>query len=320
MRVIQLQYPFQPSTVDQAPKVMALGFFDGVHRGHQAVIKKAVQIGQQRHLPVAVMTFDRYPGIVFHKVSEQNFTYLSSFERKTELIAALGVDYLYVVNFTTVVGHLRPQAFVDQFLVGLGVKSAVAGFDYTYGRPVEIANMASLPHYAKGRFEVVTVARQTYQGQKISSGAIRRALATGHLSLANQLLGYVYETRGIVVHGFQRGRQLGFPTANVDDRDHERLPAQGVYVTKLSVLGKWYPAMTQIGRNLTFGNQQIITVEANILHFDHDIYDQPVKLRWYHYLRGEIKFAGASALIKQLQQDKLATETYFEQIADDSGC
>lgn len=313
MRVIQLQYPFQPTAVDQAPKVMALGFFDGVHRGHQAVIKKAVQIGQQKQLPVGVMTFDRYPGIVFHKVSEQEFTYLSSLKRKAELIAALGVDYLYVVNFTEAVGHLRPQAFVDQFLVGLGVKTAVAGFDYTYGRPIETANMASLPHYARGRFEVVTVARQTYHGKKISSGAIRHALATGDLALANELLGYVYETSGIVVHGFHRGHELGFPTANVQDQDRERLPGQGVYVTQLAVSGNWYPAMTQIGRNLTFSNQNPITVEANILNFDQDIYDQPVKLRWYHYLRGEVKFENAAGLIMQLQQDQVATEAYFKQ-------
>lgn len=313
MQVIQLKYPIDLVHTNTAAKVMALGFFDGVHRGHQAVIKQAVKIGQARQLPVAVMTFNLYPGIVFNKVRASEFTYLSSVPRKAAIMADLGVDLLYVVDFTQAVGRLQPQAFVDQFLVALGVKVAVAGFDYTYGRPIERANMAALPKYAQGRFEVVTVAEQTYQQQKISSTAIRTALDQGAVDFADELLGYPYQTQGVVVHGEARGRELGFPTANVTPTDQQRWPSIGIYATAIEVAGHWYPAMTSVGRNVTFGDNRPVTVEVNILDFKQDIYDQTVNLRWYHYLRGEVKFTGAAGLITQLKQDEQATRAYFQQ-------
>ncbi|WP_125766309.1 riboflavin biosynthesis protein RibF [Lapidilactobacillus wuchangensis] len=312
MQVIQLKYPLDLIQTNTEAKVMALGFFDGVHRGHQAVIKRAVKIGHDRQLPVAVMTFNLYPGIVFNKVKASEFTYLSSVARKAAIMADLGVDLLYVVDFTQAVGQLQPQDFVDQFLVDLGVKVAVAGFDYTYGRPIERANMAVLPDYAQGRFEVVTVAEQTYQQHKISSTAIRTALADGDVDLADELLGYPYQTQGTVVHGEARGRELGFPTANVASTDNQRWPGIGIYATAIQVQGRWYPAMTSVGRNVTFGDNRPVTVEVNILDFNQDIYDQTVDLRWYHYLRGEVKFTGAAGLITQLKQDEQATRDYFQ--------
>ncbi|MFD1411197.1 riboflavin biosynthesis protein RibF [Lapidilactobacillus gannanensis] len=311
MQVIQLKYPINLVSTNSAAKVMALGFFDGVHRGHQAVIKRAVKIGREKQLPVAVMTFNLYPGIVFNKVKASEFTYLSTITRKAELMAELGVDILYVVDFTQAVASLQPQDFVDKFLVALGVKVAVAGFDYTYGRPIERANMAALPGYAQERFTVVTVAEQTYQDHKISSTAIRTALTAGQVDFADQLLGYPYQTQGVVVHGEARGRELGYPTANIQPTDNQRWPGIGIYATALQVAGKWYPAMTSVGRNVTFGDHRPVTVEVNILDFNQDIYEQTVNLRWYHYLRGEVKFTSAAGLIAQLQQDEQDTRDYF---------
>lgn len=312
MQVIHLKYPIDlnDKTIDQAPKVFALGFFDGVHLGHQAVIQRALAIGKQRQLPVAVMTFDKYPGIVFHKVDADNFDYLTTLARKEQLMAEMGVDALYVVDFTSKVGHLTPQAFVDQFLVDLGTRVAVAGFDYTYGKP-DVANMTCLPDYAQGRFEVVQVAEQKLGPEKISSSKIRADLNHGNVDEANKFLGYVYQTSGIVVHGEARGRELGYPTANIKTTDGERLPGIGIYATEILVDGHWYPAMTSVGRNITFGDQRPVTVEVNLFDFHQDIYGENIELRWNHWLRGEVKFTGANALIEQLVQDEQESRAYF---------
>lgn len=316
MEIIQLNYPLDLKQLNTEPKIFALGFFDGVHLGHQEVIKNAIKIGQERHLPVALMTFDKYPGIIFRQIKADDFEYLTTIERKAELLRELGVDLMYVINFTSTVGHLQPQQFVNQFLVNLGAQVVVAGFDYTYG-PKKIADMTLLPKYAANRFEVVTIPEQKKFTTKISSSAIRTALSQGDVDRANELLGYVYQTDGIVVHGEARGRTLGYPTANIKTTDSERLPTIGIYATEILVQGQWYPSMTSVGRNVTFGADRPVTIEVNIFDFHDDIYGETIKLRWHHWLRGEEKFADAQALVDQLAQDEADTRIYF---TETDGC
>lgn len=310
MEVISLNYPLDLKKINTQPKVLALGFFDGVHLGHQAVIKQAVAIGQQRNLPVAVMTFDKYPGIVFRQIKDDQFDYLTTLSRKETLLRQLNVDIMYVVNFTSTVGHLAPQEFVDEYLVDLGAKVVVAGFDYTYG-PKETANMSTLPSYARQRLEIITIPEQQKYTEKISSSAIRQVLAQGDVDRANDLLGYIYQTEGMVVHGEARGRTLGYPTANIKTTDGERLPAIGIYATEIWIQGRWYPSMTSVGRNVTFGDHRPVTVEVNIFDFHQDIYGENIKLRWNHWLRGEVKFTSAEALVEQLAKDQQNSLAYF---------
>lgn len=311
MEVITLNYPLDLQKINTVPKVLALGFFDGVHLGHQEVIKTAIKIGHERHLPVAVMTFDKYPGIVFRRIENDHFDYLTTLERKEELLRGLGADIMYVINFTSTVGHLAPQQFVDEYIVDIGAQVVVAGFDYTYG-PKDTANMTALPKFAQDRFEIVTIPEQKKFTEKISSSAIRQALNKGDVDRAHELLGYVYQTDGIVIHGEARGRTLGYPTANIKTTDGERVPAIGIYATEILVQGNWYPAMTSVGRNVTFGEHRPVTVEVNILDFHQDIYGETVKVKWHHWLRGEVKFTGVQALVDQLAQDELNTRAYFK--------
>ncbi|WP_191987303.1 riboflavin biosynthesis protein RibF [Lapidilactobacillus bayanensis] len=310
MEVIPLNYPLDLIKINTKPKVMALGFFDGVHLGHQKVIKTAIQIGHDQQLPVAVMTFDKYPGIVFRQIEAAQFEYLTTLERKAELLQELGVDIMYVINFTSTVGHLAPQQFVDDYLVALGTQVVVAGFDYTYGQK-DTANMLTLPQYAQDRFEIVTIPEQKKFTEKISSSTIRQALNRGDVDRANALLGYVYQTDGIVVHGEARGRTLGYPTANIKTLDTERLPGIGIYATEILVQDHWYPAMTSVGHNVTFGDHRPVTVEVNIFDFHQDIYGETIKLRWNHWLRGEEKFTDADALVAQLTDDEIKSRQYF---------
>ena len=313
MQVIELVHPYAPTQIKPTPVVLALGFFDGVHRAHQAVIETAQKVARKKKMPLAVMTFNIHPAIVYRHVNEASFRYLSTTERKQELMADLGVDILYVVHFNPAFAKLAPQAFVDQYLVALHADTVVAGFDYTYGQRA-VANMQTLASFAQDRFEIVTVAEHDYQGTKIGSTLIREELDRGQIDAANQLLGYIYRTTGEVVHGEARGRELGFPTANIAATQPERLPGIGIYAVRMFVRDQWYLGMASIGRNVTFHDDNPVTVEINLLDFNGDIYAETVRVEWHHYLRGEVKFESAAQLIEQLHQDKADTRAYFKEL------
>ncbi|MFD1900074.1 riboflavin biosynthesis protein RibF [Enterococcus termitis] len=310
MHIIPIRHPYQATQIPADDVVMVLGFFDGVHRGHQKVIETGKKYAEEHNLKLAVMTFNQHPSIVFQKVLPENMKYLSSLEQKERLMESLGVDYLYVIEFTSAFAHLAPQDFVDQYIVGLHAKAAVSGFDYTYG-PKDIADVAHLPGYAKERFKVITVSKEELAGAKISSTRIRSLMDQGRMEDVSALLGYVYETDGTVVHGDARGRLLGFPTANIKVKSTVRLPRIGVYAVKIKIGQQWYIGMGSIGHNDTFGDGRELTVEVYILDFHQDVYGEQVTVRWNHYLRDQVKFDGAESLITQLKQDEQDTADYF---------
>lgn len=310
MQVINLKYPVALSQIPEGPIVLALGFFDGVHRGHQQVVATARQAAQAQHAKLAVMTFDQHPSVVFKHTDPQQVRYLTTIDQKTALMSELGVDILYVLHFDATVGAMPPQTFVDQLIVGLHAQTVVAGFDYTYG-PAEIANMQRLNDYGHNRFEIIEVPKAKLDAEKISSTRIRRALDAGDIDTANRLLGYQYETAGEVVHGEARGRTLGFPTANVAHGPNTRVPGIGIYATMVQIGTRWVMGMASVGRNVTFGDHRPITVEIYLLGFQGDLYGHNLTVRWGHRMRGEIKFAGADALVAQLKRDEQNTRDYY---------
>lgn len=297
--------------IEKQDCVMILGFFDGVHRGHQAVIEKGVQLAHENNLPAIVMTFNHHPSIVFKK--QPPFKYLSSAPYKWEEMAKLGVDKVYVVDFTSYFSKLAPQDFVQRYLVDSGAKAVVAGFDYTYGRG-KTATADQLPLYAEGRFDVFIVEELENHDEKVSSTAIRQALQTGDIEKATDYLGRHYETHGVVVHGDARGRTLGFPTANIQTQQDELLPGLGVYVVEMQINDVWYRGMASIGYNITFGDHFNLSVEVNLLDFNDEIYGETVAIRWHHRLRSEKKFDNVTDLIAQLNDDKEKTTAYFEEM------
>lgn len=302
MDVYQIHHPLQEGEVPAGPVVLAMGFFDGVHRGHREVIRRAKEEANRRQVPLAVLTYDKLPGLVYAAIPN-GLHYLTTTDRKLELLAGLGVDRVYLVDFTAKLGSLPPQAFVDDYLVAMGAVAVVAGFDHTYG-PKDVATMAKLPDYAAGRFDVITVAEESAGDAKVSSTRIRQLIDEGQVAEANQLLATTYQTTGIVVHGFARGRTLGFPTANVAWTWAERLPGVGVYAVRFYVDGEWYGGMASVGYNVTFGDDNQKTVEVYLFDFDANIYGEHVKVEWVRRLRGEVKFAGKDELIAQLKQDE----------------
>ena len=168
MRVIQIHHPLTAAKVIDRPVVLAMGFFDGVHRGHQAVINRARTIADERGLALAVLTYDHHPALVYQKLTPERNRYLTVNSRKMALFEQLGVDIVYQVNFASQFAAQTPQEFVDQYLIGLHAAVVVAGYDHTYG-PKDVATMDKLPEYAQNRFEIVVVGEKELQSKKIGS-------------------------------------------------------------------------------------------------------------------------------------------------------
>lgn len=312
MKIVKLKEPYDKNAIVDSPIVLALGFFDGVHRGHQEVIKRAIEKGKSLGVKVAVMTFDRHPKIIFQNIDGEKFKYLTMLDEKLEHFKNLGVDIAYVVKFDENLAYLSPQDFIDKYVVGLHAICVVAGQDYTYGKH-DIANMDTISDFAKGRFEIITVDHLQRNNQKISSTQIRKDLDSGNVEAANLLLGYQYENHGTVEHGFKRGRKIGFPTLNVSIPKNERILGEGVYAVKVKIDkdNSWYEGMASIGHNETFGDDLEKTVEINLFNFDKSVYGEKVIVKWYKFLREIVKFDSVEELIDQLNKDKRDTEVFF---------
>ncbi|WP_027108495.1 riboflavin biosynthesis protein RibF [Lacticigenium naphthae] len=304
MEIIKLHHPYNKKEIPQQDTVLVLGFFDGVHRGHQAVINEGKKIAKEKDLKLAVMTFNRHPAIVYTRFNPDQHYYLTTLQRKETIMEKIGVDILYEVDFTAKFGSLSPQDFVDDYIVGLNAKVAVAGFDYTYGKP-EVASMEHLNQYAQNRFEVITVSPKIDKNGKISSTRIRKAIKEGKVGLAADLLGYYFETEGFVIHGDARGRTLGYPTANIYPDPYLLLPKRGVYAVELFVNDKWYRGMASIGYNITFEKRRNYSVEVHLFDFNEVIYGENVRVKWVEFLRDEIKFDSAESLVEQLGLDEI---------------
>lgn len=312
MKIVKLKEPYDKNAIVDSPIVLALGFFDGVHRGHQEVIKRAIEKGKSLGVKVAVMTFDRHPKIIFQNIDGEKFKYLTMLDEKLEHFKNLGVDIAYVVKFDENLAYLSPQDFIDKYVVGLHAICVVAGQDYTYGKH-DIANMDTISDFAKGRFEIITVDHLQRNNQKISSTQIRKDLDSGNVEAANLLLGYQYENHGTIEHGFKRGRKIGFPTLNVSIPKNERILGEGVYAVKVKIDkdNSWYEGMASIGHNETFGDDLEKTVEINLFNFDKSVYGEKVIVKWYKFLREMVKFDSVEELIDQLNKDKRNTEVFF---------
>ena len=279
--------------------VLVLGYFDGLHRGHKALFDKAKQIAKQDNLQIVVLTFNESPKLTFARFEPSMLLHLISTEKRYEKFAEYGVDNLYLLDFTSKFSKISSDDFIKYYIKPLRAKAVVVGFDYKFGH-----NRTNGDYLARNfNGEVVVIPEVTEDGQKISSTRLRKLITEGNVSKANQLLGYDYTTRGMVVHGDARGRTIGFPTANLALTDRTILPADGVYTTDVIVENKRYRAMTSIGKNITFGGTDL-RLEANIFDFEGDIYGEFIEIIWLEKIRDMVKFDGIDDLVKQLEADK----------------
>ncbi|WP_100487726.1 bifunctional riboflavin kinase/FAD synthetase [Sporolactobacillus pectinivorans] len=309
------QQPFIEKN-DSKEKVIALGYFDGVHLGHRQVIEKAVEIASEKGLESAVMTFYPHPSVVLspNKAREDCLTPL---EEKADLIEKLGVGLLVFVHFDLQLSRLSPQDFVDHYLIKFHAKHVVAGYDFTFGRMAE-GNMDNIDQFSRSMFSYTTVPKVERFGEKVSTTHIRRLITEGAVDDAAVLLGRPYQITGSVGHGDQRGRTLGFPTANVETDHPYVMPANGIYAVRMNVDGESMDGICSIGTRPTFYQQKEAktTVEVFLLNFSGDLYGKHVTVDWYKRLRSEIKFSGADRLIAQMETDKKDTAAYFKNLKE----
>lgn len=279
--------------------VLVLGYFDGLHRGHKALFDKAKEIAKRDNLALTVLTFNESPRLALSRFTSDLLLSLTSPEKRYEKFAEYGVDYLYLIDFTSTFSKLSAKNFLENYIKQLRAKTIVVGFDYKFGHDRKDA--IDLAQQFNG--DVVVVPEVQDNGEKISSTRIRQLIFEGNIKEVNRLLGYNFSTRGIVVHGDARGRTIGFPTANLAPIDNVFLPGDGVYVSDVIVNGKSYRAMTSVGKNVTFGGTEL-RLEANIFDFKDEIYSETVEIIWLDKIRDMVKFAGTDELIEQLKSDK----------------
>nr|WP_129726761.1 bifunctional riboflavin kinase/FAD synthetase [Ectobacillus funiculus] len=316
MKLIHLTHPHQWK--EEEPSVMALGYFDGIHLGHQEVILTAKRIAEERGFKSAVMTFYPHPSVVLRR-AEAHVESITPLKMKEDIIANLGIDILYIVKFDEAFAKLLPQQFVDDYIISLQVKHVVAGFDFTYGR-LGKGTMETLPFHARGEFTQTVIEKVEFQEEKISSTLLRGLIREGKMEEVPSILGRYYRVEGTVVHGDKRGRQIGFPTANVALNDDYILPPVGVYAVRLKVKEHWYPAVCNIGYKPTFEqDEKILSIEVHVFEFQEDIYDECVEVEWHIRIRAEQKFNGIAELVAQIQRDKEKAQQYFQQL-EKSAC
>ena len=254
VEVIHLEIPNKLTQKHFPPLSLAIGFFDGVHIGHQAVIRQAKQIADENNWKSAVMTFDPSPKAVLAN-NPTEVKYITLLDQKIDLIEELGVDYLFIVPFTRELASFLPQQFIDNYIIQLNIKHLVAGFDYTYGKYGK-GTMDTLEDHSKGQFTHTAVGKVAEDGEKVSSTLIRQLITDGQVDSVPKYLGRHYTMNGYVVHGEKRGRKLGFPTANLQIDDRYVFPKNGVYVAKLFVNGSWENGVLSIGYNPTFNDEK----------------------------------------------------------------
>jgi riboflavin kinase/FMN adenylyltransferase len=294
------------------PTALSLGKFDGVHRGHEALLAY-LHKKQKEGLKTAVFTFDIPP----KKLTENNnYRVLSTNAEKQEILREHGVDYLLQCPFTDEVMCMEAEAFVDWIVRDLNVKSIVTGEDFRFGhnRRGDHALLAELaPRYG---YELKVVEKLQYRGRDISSSYIREEILKGDIETANLLLGYPFFMRSEVIHGRQLGRRIGIPTVNMELPAEKLLPPKGVYATRVRLGEQIYAGVTNVGCKPTVNNSNKVNVETHILDYSGDLYGQSLRVDFYHYLRQEQKFPSIALLQAQMEQDITKIREYYKNITE----
>ena len=291
-------------SIPPTPSVVTIGTFDGVHIGHQKIIKKLTKKALQKNLSSVVLTFFPHPRMVLQQNSDIKL--INTIAERKEILSNLGLDYIYVKEFTRVFANLSARDFVKTILVEtLHAKHVIIGYDHKFGKN-RSANIDDLKKFGdEYGFEVEEISAQDVADVAVSSTKIRAALNSGNIKTANAFLGYNYYINGTVVKGRGFGKKMEFPTANIEvDESYKLIPKNGVYVVSSKYNGKIIYGMMNIGVRPTFDDNNK-TIEMHIFNFDQDIYGTALRIEFLDRLREERKFESVDALIAQLRKDQL---------------
>lgn len=285
--------------------IITVGTFDGVHLGHQEIIKILNSVKQNKGLRSVIVTFDPHPQIVLRN-KDKDIKILSTTDEKISIFESYGIDLVYVINFTKEFSQTPAREFYIKYLInGVGMTDLVLGYDHMFGKNRE-GNFDTLAEMAKEfDFNADKVEEFTLNGAHISSTEIRNFLQTGEIEKANNLLGREYSIEGEVIHGDKRGKELGYPTANIKiSSEYKLIPKKGIYAVSVVVDKVKYNGMMSIGVNPTVSNDDSLKLEVNIFDFDKDIYGKKIKVNFIDYLRDEQKFNSLEDLIEAMASDK----------------
>lgn len=289
--------------------VITIGNFDGVHRGHQVLIRQLVDFGRKMELPSVVYTFHPHPMKLLYP--ERQTERLFDLRDLQEQMKKLGVDDVYIQKFDTEFSLQTPEDFLqNEILLKYHPKVIVVGYDFGFGKNKE-GNLAFLKDFCRKHEIILEIVSPVQDGLEIvSSSRIRQSLRVGDLTMTENLLGRKYFLRGEVIHGHARGRTIGVPTANIRP-DVDFIPRLGVYVSEVEFKGQLHPSITNVGVNPTFEKDGPLRVETHLLDFSADLYGQEIKVHLLQFVRDEKKFASIDDLITQIKNDLIQARSYF---------
>ena len=296
---------FDKNDWDENAVAATIGFFDGVHPGHRFLLQEMQQLAAERRMPSAIITFPVHPRLVLH--SDYQPKLLNSFDEKLKLLSETGVDYIIVLDFTPELARLTANEFMATVLVpDWKVRTLLVGYNHRFG----FQYAAGTEHYildgeACGVEVIKTSSFSSSEGTAVSSSMVRRMIEAGHVADASRLLGYDYQLKGRVINGNRLGRQIGFPTANIElDDKYKVVPRDGSYAVRITTGHKKYKGMLYIGSRPTIGFNDSLSIEAHIFDFSDDIYNEPIIVEFVDFIREGKKFNSLDDLHEQLQADK----------------
>ena len=294
--------------------IITVGAFDGIHRGHQALMHRLVDRAQDAGQPSVAITFDPHPRIALSATPPPRFL-LTTKEEKIRRLQSTGIDYLVVVPFTAAFAQQSPEEYIENFLIrNFHPSKIIVGYDHRYGAGRR-GDISLLKTYAEsGAFDVEEFPPYRMDNTVVSSTNIRQALLRGDVHTANALLGYPYTMEGTVVEGMRLGRRLGFPTANIDiSHPYKLIPADGIYAVRASVEGQEYTGMLYIGVRPTLNDAHQRVIEIHLFNFEGDLYQKTIRIEFHHFIRADEKFDSLDQLKRAIARDRDRVMHYFQQ-------
>lgn len=290
--------------------IVTIGTFDGVHLGHQQILKQLIETSQKSKLKSVLLTFFPHPRMVLQP--DVSMRLIQTIEERERALAKTGLDYLIIHPFSAEFSRLSADDYVKQVLVEqLNVQKVVVGYDHRFGRN-RTASLEDMYHYEDiYDFEVIEIDAKKIDSTAVSSTKIRKAIDDGSIELANTYLGHSFTLEGMVVHGDKRGRELSYPTANIDlQNPHKIVPKQGVYLVKSNLSNRVVYGMMNIGTKPTF-DASMPSIEVHFFDWDGDLYGQAVQVELLKWVREERKFGSVEELQAQIQADEQYCRSYI---------
>lgn len=313
---MQVIHDKQFSVLLDTPLVVTMGVYDGVHAGHQYILRQMTEYATQITAQTLLLTFYPHPRKVLYP--QQPLFLLNTLEERLEKLSAQSLDYVWIYPFDKTFSNLTAQEFVEKIIVQqLHAHTVFIGYDHKFGKNREGGYDMFKKLGEKFGFQVIEIPAYCIDEVNISSTKIRKALSEGDVQTANTFLRYEYMLTGTVIHGKKTGRKIGFPTANIQLYSTEKLiPKTGVYASKININGQLHYGITNIGYRPTVENTSDLHIETHILNFNQDIYGQTIQVYPLAYIRQEQKFNSLEHLSTQIEKDKHFTLEYIRQFAN----